>query len=267
MHSTSGNSILVGTLAACSSARICRLWRRSSEKTRSESPMLVPKRSAWVSMVAKVPISSTPVRSARLRSDFSRRAPARISRLVQCSSSASAALLCLISSATLVRPASSPRPASTQTSIRSAASGKFSKISRCRSRARQRQHQVGQVAADQRRNQHIEQQRQSSLRARPPAAERRPAPAKSERQQRLAGRSRSEARPAWRMPALQEAQPQRRGFPVARRARTAGRRGRRACTTVSVHADLARACASRAAARCSARVGVNQISRARPAPA
>ncbi|MOA30972.1 hypothetical protein D3C78_1521010 [compost metagenome] len=143
MHNTSGSSILVGILAASSSARICRLWRRSSENTRSESPMLVPKRSAWVSIAAKEWISSTPVRAARLCKVFSRVLPARISRLVQCSSSARAPLLMRISSATLFSAASSPMPASTHTSIRSAASGKFSKISRWRRAAMRRSTRLG----------------------------------------------------------------------------------------------------------------------------
>jgi len=63
MHRTSGNSILVDNLAASSSARICRLWRKSSENTRKESPTLVPNLSACDNMDTKVLISSTPVRN------------------------------------------------------------------------------------------------------------------------------------------------------------------------------------------------------------
>lgn len=40
IQTTRGNSIFVGTLAADSSARICRLRRRSSEKTRRDQSRL-----------------------------------------------------------------------------------------------------------------------------------------------------------------------------------------------------------------------------------
>ncbi|MNN72199.1 hypothetical protein D3C81_1882130 [compost metagenome] len=106
-----------------------RSW---SDCTRSEAAMLVPKRSAWISMATSASTSSTPVRSARLRSARSLVLPARSSSITKCNSSASTALFRAISAATLASAASMASPASTHTVIKSSASGKLSKMSRWR---------------------------------------------------------------------------------------------------------------------------------------
>ena len=82
MQNTRGNTILMAVFAAASSARWRRFWRSTSECTRSDRPIEVPKRSVWISIVTSEAMSSTPVRSARWRSASSRGVPARISALV-----------------------------------------------------------------------------------------------------------------------------------------------------------------------------------------
>src|SRR5688572_11476569 len=86
---TSGNTIFTPVFAAASSARWRRLVRSVSEYTRSDWATLVPNLSVWISMVTSDWRSSTPVRSARLRSASERGLPARSSRLISRSSSAS----------------------------------------------------------------------------------------------------------------------------------------------------------------------------------
>ena len=87
MQNTSGNTIFTPVLAAASSARWRRLVRSVSEWTRSDRATLVPNLSVWISMAASDDRSSTPVRSARLRSASARALPARSSRLISRSSS------------------------------------------------------------------------------------------------------------------------------------------------------------------------------------
>ena len=65
--STVGNSILIGSLPAASSARRIRFTRISSEWTRSVSARLVPNRSVCTSMATSELTSETPVRVARPR--------------------------------------------------------------------------------------------------------------------------------------------------------------------------------------------------------
>src|SRR5262245_57703919 len=89
MQNTSGNTIFTPVLAAASSARWRRLVRSVSEWTRSERATLVPNLSVWISIAASDDRSSTPVRSARLRSASERPLPARSSRLISRSSAES----------------------------------------------------------------------------------------------------------------------------------------------------------------------------------
>src|SRR5204862_8172899 len=86
MQNTSGKTIFTPVLAAASSARCRRLVRSVSEWTRSERATLVPNLSVWISIAASDERSSTPVRSARLRSASPRPLPARSSRLISRSS-------------------------------------------------------------------------------------------------------------------------------------------------------------------------------------
>ena len=88
MQSTSGNTIFTPVFAAASSARWRRFVRSVSEYTRSDCATLVPNLSVWISIVTSELRSSTPVRSARLRSASERALPARSSRLISFSSSA-----------------------------------------------------------------------------------------------------------------------------------------------------------------------------------
>src|SRR4029079_3544685 len=82
-----GNTILTPVFAAASSARCRRLVRSTAECTRSDCATLVPNLSVWISIAASDVKSSTPVRSARLRSASDRALPARISRLTSRNSS------------------------------------------------------------------------------------------------------------------------------------------------------------------------------------
>src|SRR3954468_6514409 len=68
MQNTSGNTILTPVFAAASSARCRRLVRTVSECTRSDCATLVPNLSVCTSIATSDTMSSTPVRSARLRS-------------------------------------------------------------------------------------------------------------------------------------------------------------------------------------------------------
>ncbi len=87
MQTTSGKTILTPVLAAASSARWRRLVRSVCEWTRSDCATLVPNLSVCTSIVTSEMMSSTPVRSARLRSASGRGLPARSSRLISRSSS------------------------------------------------------------------------------------------------------------------------------------------------------------------------------------
>ena len=67
---TRGGTILMVVLAACSSARWRRSVRSESEWTRRACATLVPKRSVCIRVVTSDLMSSTPVRSNRLRKSF-----------------------------------------------------------------------------------------------------------------------------------------------------------------------------------------------------
>ena len=136
MQKISGNSSFSAIFAARSSARIRRRVRSMSDSTRSDSLMLVPNRSAWISIAQNDSMSSTPVRSARLRSAVSFVKPERISSSSRSSSLATTSLRNRSSSLTFISAASSPRPASTHTVSKSSASGKSSKIFRWRTLTR-----------------------------------------------------------------------------------------------------------------------------------
>src|SRR5215204_2915777 len=86
---------------------------------RTARAMEVPKRSAWMSMATRLRRSSTPVRSARLRSASSRSRPTRISRLAISNSSLTSGCTSFNSSPTRTIEAFRPKPDSMETTIRS----------------------------------------------------------------------------------------------------------------------------------------------------
>ena len=96
-------------------------------------------------------MSSRPVRSASPFSAVSRSTPARISAVTSASSAASSGWLKCSSSATRWMAAVRPRPASTQTTSMSSASGKASRRRFCRRSTRRSSTQVRQHQADERR--------------------------------------------------------------------------------------------------------------------
>ncbi len=121
-----------GALPACSSARWVRCTRRLSACTRSVSARLVPKRSVCTSMATSELTSSTPERSESERRASVVDLPARISSVTSSNSAASTGCVRPNSREMRCRLMLMPRPASTQTTIRSRASGRPSTMSSLR---------------------------------------------------------------------------------------------------------------------------------------
>ena len=79
MHPTSGNSILIGAFAACSSARWRRSMRSCSDWTWSTFETETPSCSAWMIAPMKFVSGRTSVRGMMSRSASRRALPTRIS--------------------------------------------------------------------------------------------------------------------------------------------------------------------------------------------
>ena len=79
MHPTSGNSILIGALAACSSARWRRSMRSCSDWTWSTFEIDTPSCSAWMIAPMKLVSGGTSVRGTMSRSASRRALPTRTS--------------------------------------------------------------------------------------------------------------------------------------------------------------------------------------------
>ncbi len=96
--------------------------------------MLPPISSVWVRNVTKDLNSSRPTRSASRNNASFRAAPACISCVAKSISSPRASFCAFCSLPTRFNAASTPIPASTQTTIKSSVSGSVSRISRTRAR-------------------------------------------------------------------------------------------------------------------------------------
>ena len=120
MHPTSGNSILIGALAAISSARWRRSMRSCSLWTWSTLLIETPSCSAWMIAPMKLVRAVTSVRGTMSRSASRRGLPTRISARARRNSSVRGPWSF---STTLPSAPSKPRPARTEIVSRSRASG------------------------------------------------------------------------------------------------------------------------------------------------
>src|SRR5579885_2594033 len=123
MQKKIGNTSFTLTFAARSSASCRRRTRMKSACVRRDSATLVPKRSACTSTATSFFSSGSPVLSARLCSASERLFPARISRFTSVNSSQMSLWVTRKSRLTVTNAWSRPMPPSTQTTIRSRASG------------------------------------------------------------------------------------------------------------------------------------------------
>ena len=89
MHPTSGNSILIGAFAACSSARWRRSMRSCSDWTWSTFEIETPSCSAWMIAPMKFVSGGTSVRGTMSRSASRRALPTRTSASARRNSSVS----------------------------------------------------------------------------------------------------------------------------------------------------------------------------------
>ena len=128
MQNSTGNSTLIGTFMAFSSASWRRLRRIWLDWTRRTLAIDTPKMSACTIARTKAPSSGTLLRAARLRMASPRPRPSWTSCRVRDSSCDSGPV---VLRATWARAASKPRPASTLMVSRSTESGRASRISAC----------------------------------------------------------------------------------------------------------------------------------------